>query len=256
MKYDIKNNIRHNTVLLIVVGILMVIASMQLHTKLVYMEQTGYWGDYLLNIFGGVRIFDFSNRNLNFDVPKEYLIITLAWGLIGLRYISSDYSRNTAVLYGNRKKWFVCKIVSNSLIIGLVYVIGIVVSGVASGFAIGFNETADKKLFKIDIMPNDAIDFAIAMLGCILMTLAISLLQIMISVQINNFTGFVVVMGIYVVSMFGCSEFLIGNGIMLLRYDIFSAKGIGLNMNLAVAIVVATIAVCIAAKVVKKKDIL
>lgn len=256
MKYDIKNNLRHNAVFIAVVGILMSIATIQLHTKLVHMEQQGYWGDYLLNIFGGVRIFDFSNENLNFDVPKEYLAITLAWGLLGLRYISSDYSRNTAVFYGNRKNWLVCKLVSNFVIIGLMYLIGIVIAGAASGFTSGFNEFADKKIFKIDTVPESMIDFIMAMLSCMLMTIAISLVQIMISLQMGYFVGFIVIMGIYVASMFGCSELLIGNGIMLLRYNLFSVKGIGLIVNLAVAISIAIIAGGIATRVVKKKDIL
>lgn len=256
MKYDIKNNIRHNIVLLIVVGILMVIASMQLHTKLVHMEQTGYWGDYLLNIFGGVRIFDFSNRNLNFDVPKEYLILTLTWGLVGLRYISSDYSKNVAVFYKSKKKWLVCKVVSNFVVISLVYSMGIVIAGVTSDFSIGFNEVVDKQLFKVEMLPKCTGDFSVVLAGCILMTFAISLMQIMISVIFNNFVGFTAIMGIYVVSMFGCSEFLIGNGIMLLRYDIFAKRGIDATANLSIAVVVVVIMAYIATRAVKKKDIL
>lgn len=256
MKYDLKNNLRHSIVLIVCISILMIIASMQFQTQLTHLNQPGYWGDYLLNIFGGVRIYDFSNKNLNFDIPKEYLILTLVIALIGLRYISSDYSRNTAVIFGNRKKWIAGKMISNSIIILIVYVTGIFIAGIFSGFSLGFNKIADQKIFKIDTVPDSIKDVVLTIACCVLTALAISMLQLLISVMSNYFTGFIVAMGIYVVSVFDCNPFLLGNGIMFIRYGIFSENGNPMLIYLISSSLIIVVGAVATLAVVKKKDIL
>ncbi|MGN0481212.1 MAG: hypothetical protein ACI4EV_06545 [Lachnospiraceae bacterium] len=210
----------------------------------------------MLNIFGGVRIYDFSNKNLNFDIPKEYLILTLVIALIGLRYISSDYSRNTAVIFGNRKKWIAGKMISNSIIILIVYVTGIFIAGIFSGFSLGFNKIADQKIFKIDTVPDSIKDVVLTIACCVLTALAISMLQLLISVMSNYFTGFIVAMGIYVVSVFDCNPFLLGNGIMFIRYGIFSENGNPMLIYLISSSLIIVVGAVATLAVVKKKDIL
>lgn len=256
MKYDLKNNLRHSAVLLAIAGLIMLIVSLQLKNVLTQLEQPGYWGDYILNLFGGVRIYDFSDKNLNFDVPKEYIFVTLIIGLVGYRYVSSHYSRNSAVVFGSRKKWIAGKIMSNSVIIILVYGMGILITGIVSGFSLGFNESFDKKAYRITNVPDGASEMILAMVCCILMALAISMVQTMIAMFTDYFVGFIVAMGIYIVSMLDCSPLFAGNGIMLLRYSCFTAKGSDAIVYLISALGLIVVSGVIILAGIKRKDII
>lgn len=255
MIFDLKNNFRQNIKLLVGTTVLFMLACLYFAGACGRLGETGYWGDYMLYIFRGMYVIDSSQTGRNIDIPAMHIGLALIFTYIGFRYISSDISVVTAVRFSSRRRWLVGKILSNVCVIVSVYAAGILVSGIWSGFTVGFNEKIDRKLMKVDLIPADFNQVWVYLLGCLLATVSVCMFQMTFSFLFNYITGIVVTLFVYIFSIFDSSIIWLGNGIMMQRWEIFRAGGISIAAGYGLALAVGIISMAVMAVMVRRKDI-
>lgn len=288
-KYDLINSIRCNYIMFIFTLVLSIISCMYLrgeirnnyndmqfikensellqnYKDIDFTEYDIYKGgsitDYYMFLFGGMKEITKKelNSNMIIDIPTMFLGTAIILSFITGNFCFKNSSYVTITRTKSRYAWILSKVICNVIVVTSVYVTIAFIGFLFSNKDITFSSQLCKSVMgvsKISLDTTNVIKTLLVMVATpCLCAISISQLQITISLAVNEISAFILIIAIYVVSLFYNVIWLSGNGCMVQRYSYFCENGVDVKSIVIYDIIV--IAVCILADIfiIKNKNIL
>lgn len=194
-------------------------------------------GDYLATIIGGYGQYELNSDNfVLFSMPIMWVILILWSQYSGLYYPFRDLNgigKHLILLSGQRGAWWSSKCIWSTLniatVCGLAF-LGCTVTGLLCGasFSMEINSYLPAEL-KVDItkLTEPTWNIGSFALGCVLVMMCFSILQLSLSLIIRPMFAYLVLAGYAVASTYIQSPFLIGNYMMFARSGELVTNGMG-----------------------------
>ncbi len=230
-------------------------------------ELNGYpnFADYIINIYKGVDVFEANNKMKPFEIPSEWLLIN-----IFLSFIVGYYPLNDLKTYGpqilirskSRWQWWLSKCMWTATSVLIYYAIGYLVIIIFALFNGGISLVP---IYEINTLVSgiDTYHFTwqqivfTAMILPVITSIALSLLQMVISLFSNSILSNIIIITIIIASVYYCNPFLIGNYLMIWRNSIvIASKGVTTTMGISIGIFISIMSIWIGSIKFKKIDIL
>lgn len=218
----------------------------------------GFWG-YLTYLLWGMPEY---LRDRPFELPVAWLLYYgYLFFLVGFYPISNLYGcgKKALAISGSRRKWLLSKYLWTAINI-LAYYLAMCLVLLLSCALKGFLHTGGDAMrygFGIDVgafVPMQV--FATWFLLPFLTAVAMAFVQLTISVCVNALAGYTVSIVMLVVSTYWMRPFLLGNYLMLARYDTIAWSGISMETGFLYAAVVIVVSVVLGCVLFRRKDIL
>lgn len=183
--------------------------------------------DYMLFMFRGMYPIDekIQNEGGKIDIPVMYLALMVIFTVMTTKYIFSDISKFSFYKSGSGMKWIFSKLASIFVLIGFVYLTGIVIAIIFGGDLYGYNEQLNIKAMKVEFCHAFGYDIFKLIAMAFLNTFVISVVQVAVSLYFNYYFGILSSVGIYILSLFSQNPFFLGNGSMVQRSQFFLTGG-------------------------------
>lgn len=245
LSFDIKNGLLKNKVLisasLIIPLILCIDYIFKVKGITAGQEVTLSFADYYMYIFGGMKEYIPS--------PTTKFIMPIMWSIvcITLFYSTLNYPFNDMSGIGNqilirtkgRVSWWISKCIWNaicclfffSIIFGIIMIFCLITGAEISG---EINIEILNKVYYVAVENTDGQNMLMPLYMLflpILVTSAISIMQMTISLFIKPMFSFLVTVVLLVSSAYLLSPYLIGNFLMLVRFDCIVSNGVSLGMG-------------------------
>lgn len=213
------------------------------------------WIEYVLNIFKGMKIY--NPQNTKFELPYMFILFYFFIALFVGNYANKDLNQdgiNILVRTKSRILWMVSKYIWVITGISMAFLIVFLLTFLLSCF---FNEGDIVSLGNImgDTFSNVNTDLCTLLILPYLTAISVSMLQIIISLFLHEVIGMIVVMGLWIVSAFATSDFLIGNYAMLLRNEAFTNGAIQSGTGIIVNCMIIAVCMTVGVVCIRKKDI-
>jgi hypothetical protein len=209
------------------------------------LNSSGTCMDYILYMMRGMEVYIFSSDK-HFSIPIYWFAFQ-----IGIACIIAYYPENDFKYMGNqmmmasksRDNWWISKCMWCILTVIFYFVVMVgstVVLAQIYGAKIDFNFTEDiTTVFfgtNTQYMQNRDAMFLAVILPCIV-TICISLVQILLSFLISSVVSFALVCGLYVTSAYYTNPVFLGNYTMWLRSTYFDASGVNCEIGVLIAVI-------------------
>ncbi|MDR0514818.1 MAG: hypothetical protein LBG81_06635 [Coriobacteriaceae bacterium] len=221
-------------------------------------------GDYLVNAFAGMKEYVFDPRN-PFDYPALWLLAFLLIAFFTLRHPYQDLmgsGKHIMLLSGNRFRWWAAKCAWVAITVLLYFAIGVIallfwVSLTQGGLGLAVSSQMPG-LLKFDTMllvqpPWEILGF---LFGLVSMTVAICLVQMLVTLYVKPVLGFVCTVSLLFLSAFFKNIFLLGNYLMAARSAVFIRDGLSWQAGLVVSLVLIAAVLFLGGFMFKRMDIL
>ena len=159
----------------------------------------------------------------------------------------------------SKKKWWLSKCIWNVCSVALLYILlyaGCCIVSLMYNGTMGFN---GEIFLKLNGVAYDSVDIKSVILFLIFMpmltSIALSLLQMCMSIVISPVISLMSIMVIDILSCYFTTPFLAGNYSMLLRSAIYKADGISLSTALAGNIIIIAVAVVLGMLLFDRSDL-
>jgi len=220
--------------------------------------------DYLMNLFRGMKKF-IPDGKTQFDIPVEWMAVHLLIAFLIGNYIIDDLEKcgiNIITRVRSRNKWIISKIIWNVLVVlafYLVVYIGTIISALIKTEKLQLTLTQSVcsenfELYNVDVGQAKYL-LAIIFLP-ILSSLAISQMQMFLSLVVKPTIGFLIVASILILSAYSMTPYLIANLSMVQRSEIFMKDGIGILTAIFMNIIIFTISIAGSIIYFNKKNII
>lgn len=254
-KYDLKNGIAGEWRMFFLPLIIACIACFSFTSEIKGFERIGqldrevFFSDVIIFIFKGEPPFDPTDPD-KFRFPFLWLINQLSISFIAGKYPFSEIYNNhgayVLIKGKSRKKWIASKflwIITVCIIYYTIIFLTIFVYSWLSNYLFDFTlNMADSSVLLSPTYDIDAIKLIRIYLLPLVTSVALSFLQIAVSMVFNSVFGFAFVLGVCGVSIFYESIFAIGNCSLLIRNEIFSQSNISTNKSYLILLIVAIMA--------------
>lgn len=183
---------------------------------------------YLYVMFEGTKPPDIQNiKIVMVDIPYLYMLFNLYITYI-VAYYPFKNKQNTDIQfvlkYQNRYSWWIRKCVWNIFVVLSFYSVGLIMFAVAHLLNRNISCNAD--------MPrkygcyNELSCEKIIVIGFVAMIISVGIhiFQMMLSVVVNKVTSLVIIISIYIISIYKCRSLLVGNYLMMYRYISWSGS--------------------------------
>ena len=240
--------------------------SLEFSGRLASLELSQYtYGDYLLYIFGGMREY-VPAPSEPFQIPYLWLINHIGVLYFTLHYMHDDLEgvgQQMIVRSGNRTAWWLSKCVWNTAVVLLLYSIawGAVLLLAGANHAIRSFEISP---FMAEIMvvgpyqlPKSdwSITGEITFLP-LLVTLAVSQLQMLLCLVIRPIFSYVVSVTAFIASAYYLSPFFLGNYAMALRSSKIVSNGVSRITGIGICFLLILTGIVLGSVIFAKYDIL
>jgi len=198
------------------------------------MHTHGTIADYYLYAVSGMQVFHFD--------PREYFTIPIFWFVfqIGISYFIAYYAkddfvqggRNLFIASKSRSLWWFSKALWVALSVAVYYAAMILFTGISAvfyGAEVSFRFTQDfvcQTLSYNAAYLTDRDMFLIALVIPLLMTIAVCLFQLLLSLILSPVISFAIVSAGYVLSAYYTAWFFVGNYTMWLRSSYVTEEGL------------------------------
>lgn len=225
---------------------------------------TGTVMDYILYSVQGMEVYVFS--------PRNYFIIPIYWFVfqMGVAYMAAYYTYDDLALNGrsiflavkDRKSWWsakCCWCICQTMMYYLVAFVFIIVSAVAFGAELTCKTTRNfiETTFGINACSLSGQDLILtALILPFMITLAITMVQILFSMIINPVMSFAVVCAIYVVSAYYTRWYFLGNYTMWVRSSYVTDKGVYPVGGIVISIALFTVSLIAGYMYIDNKDVI
>lgn len=237
-------------------------ASIKKYTFNVLVGETSFI-DALLYMFRGMKEYRPEFREA-FDVSDAYLI----WNVL-LAVIIGDYptkelvstGKNHLIRMGKRNIWWCGKCVWNMLAVfvfyGCIY-LGILIGTLYEGGKIlSVNENVFFRIFSINLTDQSTKNIILQVLLLpVFSSMAISFLQMVVSISSNNILGYICTMIVCGLSAYYMKWFMPGNGSMVYRFVVVNLDGIGLIKPISAYLLIMIVSFLAGCYYFENKDIL
>lgn len=207
--------------------------------------------DYLLYITQGMEVFHFS--------PKEYFSIPIYWFVfqIGISYMIAYYpekdfhnfGKKIFPASGSRLKWWFSKCIWGALNAVFYFLVLLLAVIAVAGFhgaemTWTFSEEIMTAFFGSNMQYLSMGDaWLISVILPCLMTIALSLLQILLSFILTPVVSFAMMCGIYIISAYYTSWVLPGNYTMWLRSSYVNLEGVNPQSGMWIALFIIVVSI-------------
>ena len=272
IKYDIKVGIFYQRKKYIIVAILFLFFCTSLYSvntnnpQDMLKETTATFIDYFLFIFKGDEPFSPQLGNY-FKLPLTWILYNVVLAYIVGDYPTYEYNHfanNVLIRIKSKWKWWISKCVWNMLNVIIFYTIGystIVFFNlfINNKFSMTPNLMADISMttngMESLMLKSGEFIFAVFALP-IIVSMAVSLLQMSLSFILNSILSFIVIAILLVASIFLDNSMLISSGSMLIRNSLFTDNGINSMLIVIISIVISVFSIIIGYLYFKRLDIL
>lgn len=255
-------------VLIFVVRVFTVYRSVQFYCDAESITGQGSIGDYMLCMFRGMAIMQYGSIEEKVLIPIEWLI------LCGFcLYLTAAYSAQGISVQGqqvfirtSRGKWWLSKCIWCTVSCAIYFACEmVVIIGAAFLTPITFhlNNTPKVTTFlfsevlwgdEISLMPTSVILYAV-LLPFITLT-AISMIQTCLNLVIRPAVSFLICFMVYIAAAYFPNGWLIGNGAMVMRSQLFDANGLAAEKELIAASLLLLLSVGVGYILIQRKDLI
>lgn len=234
---------------------------------------TAAMSDYLIVMFKGMKPYeknDSIKNMIGFHLPVYYLLFHayISWiiSYFPLRDMG-NYGKVLMIKNKSRGKWWINKCVWGICAVLSCYMTGYIVFAIVGLLRGNLSMRIDGEMFKlitgnvIDESNLGDINIHFLLITCVilpvLMSMGISMIQMVLSLITKPLYGQMMVLGMLVISAYYCNKCLPGNYLMVLRNDIvIKGSGIHSYMGIGISIVMIIIGMTAGFQIMKKKDII
>lgn len=265
-KYELKYGLIKNPVIPLSICVITVLFAISfVSTCTSYNELTGCqlipnFGDCILWILKGMKS---AEGTTTFYIPDSMWIAFygVLFYVIGCNSIKdSNFEYQVLVRAGSKRNWWLAKCMWCTTIIIMSQVIVYAVSFVAGLIYKNINmipqSTVMQPLAGIIIGENINISKIIIMMFSVFVNIiGLMLFQLLMAIVINQVVAFIIIMGILIFSVYVESPLLVGNYLMLMRYEDFvGMRGFDAYWGIVTGSLIAVVCVIIGIFVIRRKD--
>lgn len=200
--------------------------------------------DIWFNLFKGMEIY-IPSKDMPFQIPFKWLMIQTLLALLIVIYPTQDlFSYGTQILIHMKKRriwwiskciWNICTVISFYLI---AFICVLLISAIYGNISFNFNLDLNNEINYLDINITNIVLSYFSIYGLpIITSIALSLLQMMLSFILSPIYSFIITIAYSVISAYYCSPLLIGNFSMIMRN---SALGLG-SVHIMSAVIICCI---------------
>lgn len=219
--------------------------------------------DCIMHIFKGMAVY-IPGSDEPLMIPITWLLIQVVLALLVFSYPTKDlYSYGTQVLLRSRQRniWWISKCIWNISTIIIAYGIGFltitIVTAIYGELSLIPNVQVNQEMSALWIQSSELTALYIAVLLLpLLTTIAMSLLQMLLSFLLTPIYSFLIVVCILVASAYFCSPLLIGNYTMLCRNTVAYSNGVDTITGVVVDVIIIVASVIGGIVYIKRCDIL
>jgi len=217
--------------------------------------------DYIIYFFEGMLEY-IPNEN-PFEIPIMFLSVNMIPILIIAYYPVNDFQERSKIIFtrtGNRSSWWYSKCIWNLMSIFIFYIIlylGIFIFSALRGTT-SFMPTAEILKLKYGVIGELSLTmlFLYEIILPILTTMALSLLQMTLSIIFSPIYGVVMQVLILIISAFYISPLLPGNYLMFMRNFLYREDGIRFIFSVMICLCISIFSIICGKVFVDRKDIL
>ena len=220
--------------------------------------------DYLMNMFHGMKKF-IPDGKTQFDIPVEWMAFHLMIAFFIGNYIIDDLEKcgiNIITRVRSRNMWIISKIIWNVLAVlafYLVVYIGTIISALikTGKLQLTLTQSVCSKKFELNNVDVGQAKYLLVIIFLpILSSLAISQMQMFLSLIVKPIISFLIVASILILSAYSMTPYLIANLSMFQRSEIFMKDGIGILTAILVNIIIFAISIAGSIIYFNKKNII
>lgn len=269
VKYDLKHGLKKFSNIFLIVSVTVICDIANLFNILNAGSLSGdvykcSFLDYYIYSMRGMEYFDIT-KAVNFQIPIYWFVVYM-----GIAYFIGYYTKENLQSVGNymmiksksRVKWWYSKCIWCFVSVFSIFAVGFgsvliycIINRIEISFSVNYNVL---KLFcnQVVFMNKSELIISSTLLPFVL-TYAISLIQILISIVFDAVASFAFVCINYVLAAYYTSPFLLGNYLMWFRNNkVCNGGGYDLNNGLLVSIIMILLVILIGASHMDKKDLL
>ena len=245
---------------------LFALSSLEFSGELASLGLSRYtYGDYLLYLFGGMREY-IPAPGEPFRIPYLWLIGHIGALYFTLHYMHDDlegFGQQMILRSGSRAAWWLSKCVWNTAVVGLLYLIawGAVFLFAAANHAIWSLEISPFMVELVVIGPHQipGADLSAALeitFLPLLVTLAVSQIQMLLCLVVRPVISYVVSVVLFVASAYHLSPFLLGNYAMALRSGKIVSNGVSPVVGIGICLILILAGIVLGSVIFTKYNIL
>lgn len=268
VRYDITNGIIHQwkKLLLLALVYAIIIGEFVVTYTLKKIDVAYTTGDLFLWIFKGMDWITKTQQNI--EIPTAYILPNVLIGFIIGNYPFKDingYGGLVLMRTGEKSIWWISKCIWAILVAVISYSIMIVevviISLVNGRVSLDTNPTVEIKVSGYDrtiVESNNQLTklIIVVVLVSFITTIALNLIQILVSQILGPIIGYIVIISILIVSIFARSFFVVGNGFMAIRSNLYSVNGGDIRQTILIDIFMSLLALIAGYFLLLKMDIL
>jgi len=267
-RYDLRWGIAAQWKKLTAVVVFSLIAGLYLYVHIVGLKKNfdvstdGTFMDYLLNMFHGMKRFVASSGG-DFEIPITFLGISILTAFTIGNYTVNDLSAcgiQIITRSRSRTNWIISKILWNFTAVIMIYLCIVIVAYIFGGGGIVPTELICSKILDFSNINAGGISnmtlCVLVILLPLVTSMAVSQLQMTISLIVSPVAGFFVAITIMFLSAYITSPYLLGNYWMIQRNSIFLNGGMNMVIGFAVNVIVIVVAVICDIFYFKRKNII
>jgi len=268
LRYDLREGIAAEWKKLVAVVVFSLIAGLYMYVHIVGLKKNfdistnGTFMDYLLNMLHGMKRFVASSGG-DFEIPITFLGISILTAFTIGNYAVNDLSAcgiQIITRSRSRTNWIISKILWNFTVVIMIYLCIIIVALILGGGGIAPTELICSKILDFsNVNANGISNGTLCMLVILLpivTSMAVSQLQMSISLIKSPVAGFFVVITIMFLSAYITSPYLLGNYWMIQRSSIFLNGGMNMVIGFVVNVIVILVSIICDIFYFKKKSII
>ena len=219
---------------------------------------------YIMNMFHGMKNF-ISDGNTQFEIPVEWMAFHLFVAFAIGNYIIDDLEKcgiNIITRVRSRNKWIISKIIWNVVAVLcfylVVYIVNIIIAlSITGKLQLSLTQSVCSKFFELNNVNMESGNGLLAIIILpILSSLAISQMQMFLSLILKPIISFLMIASILILSAYSMSPYLIGNYSMVQRSEIFMKDGISILTATIVNIIIIIVSVIGSIVYFNRKDII
>lgn len=225
----------------------------------------GSWIDYMLYIFWGRDVIQIHEA---FELPVMWLLIVGGCSLLNIDYLYRDLTKEgqqVLIHCGSRTSWYLSKCIWNICSCCLYYLflsVFVFLFALISGTQSVFLPTSGSPISllgqytfeEIDLLPWEYL--ILICISPLLTIIAISQLQITISLFTKPIIGIICSISLILLSLYYSKPYLLGNGAMVSRSSIIDAYGVKWMHAIGFSLIITCISIIIGLLQFKAMDIL
>lgn len=268
IRYDITNGIIHQWKKLLLLALVysIIIGEFVVTYTLKKIDTPYTTGDLFLWIFKGMDWITDTQQNI--EIPTAYILPNVLIGFIIGNYPFKDingYGGLVLMRTGKKSIWWISKCIWSILVAVISYsimVIEVVLVSLINGrvsldttFSVGIKVSGyDRTILESNEQLTKLV-IAVVLVSFIT-TIALNLIQIFISQILGPIVGYIVIISILIVSIFVKSFFVVGNGFMAIRSNLYSANGGDIRQTILIDILMSLFVLIAGYFLLLKMDIL